>query len=63
MKKSVENIREVEVEDALIANLDIFKELFSLDKEVRLIKRQLRLIDGKYRLDILLAVGNEMLLV
>jgi hypothetical protein len=63
MKKAAENIREAEIEDALVANLDNFKEMLCLEKEMRFISRQLRLIDGKNRLDILLAVGNEILLV
>lgn len=57
------NIREAEVEDALIAYLDIFRELLGVDKEIRLIARQLRLVDGKRRLDVLLAVGDEIFLV
>jgi len=63
MKKVSENIRESEVEDALIAYLDILKEILNVDKEVRLITRQLRLIEGKKRLDILLAVGDEIFLI
>lgn len=63
MKKFTENISEAEVEDALISNLDILKEMFDLDKDIRLITRQLRLIDGKRRLDILLAVGDEIFLI
>lgn len=58
-----ENIREAEVEDALIANLDIFKEILGVDREIRLIARQLRLVDGQRRLDILLAVGDEIFLI
>lgn len=63
MKRDIENIRESEVEDALISNLDIFKEILKLNKEVRLITRQLRLIEGKRRLDVLLAVGDEIFLI
>lgn len=63
MKKISDNIRESEVEDALVANLDIFRVMLNIDKEVRLITRQLRLIDGKKRLDILLAIGNEIFLI
>lgn len=63
MKKVNENIRESEVEDALIAYLDILKEILNVDKEVRLIARQLRLINGKKRLDILVAVGDEIFLI
>jgi len=63
MKKLIENIRESEIEDALITYLDIFKEILNVDKEIRLITRQLRLIDGKKRLDILLAVGDEIFLI
>lgn len=63
MKRILENIRESEVEDALVANLDIFKAMLGIDKEVRLITRQLRLIDGKKRLDLLLAVGDEIFLI
>lgn len=63
MRQSPENIREAEVEDALIANLEIFQEILGLDKEVHLISRQLRLVNGKRRLDILLSHGNQILLV
>ncbi|MBN2373891.1 hypothetical protein JXL19_08910 [bacterium] len=63
MKRNLENIRESEIEDALVANIDIFKVILSIDKEVRFITRQLRLIDGKKRLDILLAVGDEIFLI
>ena len=63
MKKILENIRESEVEDALIANLDIFKVIMGIAKEIRLITRQLRLIDGKKRLDILLSIGDEIFLI
>lgn len=63
MKKVLENIRESEVEDALIAYLDILKEILSVDKDIRLITRQLRLVNGKKRLDILVAVGDEIFLI
>jgi hypothetical protein len=63
MKKVSENIRESEVEDALVTYLDILKEILNIDKEVRLVTRQLRLVEGKKRLDILLAVGDEIFLI
>ena len=63
MQRIIEDIRESEIEDALIANLEVFRELLNLEKDVRLITRQLRLIDGKKRLDILLAVGDQIFLV
>lgn len=63
MGKVTKNIRESEVEDALITYLDILKEVLKVKKEVRLITRQLRMIDGKKRLDILLAVGDEIFLI
>lgn len=63
MKKVIENIRESEVEDALITYLDILKEILNVTEEVRLITRQLRLVNGKKRLDILLAVGDELFLI
>lgn len=63
MRQPLENIREAEVEDALIANLGIFKEILNLDEEVHLISRQLRLVNGKRRLDVLLSHGNQILLV
>jgi len=58
-----ENIRESEVEDALISNLDIFRKILGLEKEIRLLTRQLRLVDGKQRLDILLVIGDEIFLI
>jgi DNA-binding transcriptional ArsR family regulator len=63
MKRIIENIRESEIEDALVANLDIFKLMLNINKEVRLITRQLRLVDGRKRLDILLAVGDKIFLI
>lgn len=63
MKESLENIRESEVEDALISYLDILKDILDIEKDIRLIARQLRLIEGKKRLDILLAVGDEIFLI
>ena len=63
MGKVTKDIRESEVEDALITYLDILKEVLKAEKEVRLITRQLRMIDGKKRLDILLAVGDEIFLI
>jgi len=47
MGKVTKDIRESEVEDALITYLDILKEVLKAEKEVRLITRQLRMIDGK----------------
>ncbi len=63
MKSRSENIRESEVEDALLAQLDILRELLDVGQGIRLIARQLRLIDGQRRLDILLAAGGEIVLV
>ena len=63
MKTVNENIREAEVEDALIAYLDIFREVLGVDKEIHLIARQFRLVEGKRRLDVLLAVGDEIFLI
>jgi len=63
MKKFAENIREAEVEDAIVTYLDILKEILATENEIRLIVRQLRLIEGEKRLDILLAVGDEIFLI
>lgn len=63
MKRYIENIRESEIEDALITYLDILKELININTEVRLITRQLRLLDRQKRLDILLALGDEIFLI
>jgi hypothetical protein len=63
MRQLSENIREAEVEDALVANIGIFNEILTLGGEVRLISRQLRLINGRRRLDILLLYQDQILLV
>lgn len=63
MGRASSNILESEVEDALIGHLDILKEVLGVAEDVRLITRQLRLVDGKKRLDILVTVGHELFLV
>lgn len=63
MEKRSESIRESQIEDALVAYLDILRNLLGIKAEVRLIGRQIHLADGKRRLDILLAVENEIVLV
>jgi len=56
-------ILESEIEDALVTYLDILKDILSIKEEIRLITRQLQLGDEKKRLDILLAAGDEILLI
>src|SRR3972149_3483597 len=63
MAKQVNEILESEIESALVAHLDILRGILTTENEIRLISRQLRLADGERRLDILLAVGNEILLI
>jgi len=63
MEKQISEIAESEIENALVAHLDILRGILATEEEVRLISRQLRLAEGKKRLDILLTVGHEIFLV
>ncbi len=62
--KNIENnIKESQVEEALVANLDYLRRLLGLDQDLRLIARQLRMHQGEQRLDLLLTHGKELCLV
>jgi len=62
-KKKHTNIRESEVEEALVSNLIYLKRLLSLTYDLRLIARQLRLKSGDQKLDLLIAHGKELCLL
>jgi len=62
-KKKHTNIRESEVEEALVSNLVYLKKLLSLTYDLRLIARQLRLKSGDKKLDLLIAHGTELCLL
>ncbi|MCU0239914.1 MAG: hypothetical protein MUC29_10770, partial [Pyrinomonadaceae bacterium] len=62
-QKQQNNISENQIEDALASNLLLLKDILQLDFELKLIARQLRLIDGEKRLDLLLFGGKDLFLV
>ena len=62
-KKKHINIRESEVEEALVSNLIYMKRLLGLTYDLRLIARQLRLKSGEQKLDLLITHGKELCLI
>ena len=57
-------IREAEIEDALVAHIEILKSVLGISaREAHLIGRQIHLKDGTKRLDILLAVEDQIYLI
>jgi len=61
--KKLNNIRESEVEDALVSNLFYLKKILNLAYDIKIIARQLKLKSGEQRLDLLLAHGKELCLI
>ena len=57
------NISESQIEDALVLNLKFLQQLISSPTELTLIARQLRLNQGKDRIDLLLLNAKELLLI
>jgi len=57
-----EKIKESEIEEALIADLGLLKNILELDNEPKVIARQLHL-RSESRLDLLLSSGSEIILV
>ena len=57
------NIKENQVEEALISDLDYLRRLIGLTYDIKIIARQFRLKSGKQRLDILLSHQNEICLI
>ncbi len=57
------NIKESEVEEALVSNLIYMKRLLGLTYDLKLIARQLRLKSGEQKLDLLVAHGKELCLI
>lgn len=61
--KKHNNIKETEVEEALVSNLLYLQKILNLVHDVKIIGRQLRLKSGEQRLDLLIAHGKELCLV
>jgi len=61
--KKHNNIRESEVEEALVSNLFYLKNILNLIYDVKIIARQLKLKSGEQRLDLLITHGNELCLI
>jgi len=61
--KKHNNIRESEVEDALVANLFYLKQILNLTYNIKLIARQLELKSREQRLDLLVTHGKELCLI
>jgi hypothetical protein len=62
-RKSQNNIKESEVEEAFVSDLEILRDLLGLSLGLKLIARQLYLKDGEQRLDLLLSCGKLLLLI
>lgn len=62
-RKSQNNIKESEVEEAFVSDLKILRDLLGLSRDLKLIARQLYLKDGEQRLDLLLSCGKLLLLI
>jgi DNA-binding transcriptional ArsR family regulator len=61
--KKHNNIRESEVEDALVSNLFYLKKTLNLTYDIKIIARQLELKSREQRLDLLIAHGKELCLI
>jgi len=61
--KKHNNIKESEVEEAIVSNLFYLKKSLNLTYDVKLIARQLKLRSGEQRLDLLIAHGEELCLI
>lgn len=62
-KKQHNNIKESEVEEALVSNLLFLKKILHLTSDTKVIARQLPLKSGDQRLDLLIAHGKELCLI
>lgn len=62
-EKHHDNISESQVEEALVLNLAYLQEILGLERELRLVARQMRLRDGDRRIDLLVASGQELHLI
>lgn len=62
-QKHHNNISENQVEEALVSNLSFLKQILQTDDELKLLARQLRLLDGEQRLDLLLIGGKTLYLI
>lgn len=62
-EKRHDNISESQVEEALVLNLAYLQELLELERELRVVARQMWLRDGERRIDLLIASGHELHLV
>lgn len=62
-EKRHDNISESQVEEALVLNLSYLQELLGLERQLRIVARQMWLRDGARRIDLLVASGQELHLV
>lgn len=62
-RKSHNNIKESEVEEALVSDLTAIRDLLGLSHDLKLIARQLQLKGGEQRIDLLLSCGKQLLLI
>lgn len=61
--KKHNNIRENEVEDALVSNILYLKKILNLTYDLKIIARQLKVKSGEQRLDLLIIHGKELCLI
>jgi hypothetical protein len=62
-QKRHNNISESQVEEAIIRNLHYLNKILCLDKEIRLISKQLWIKDRKERIDLLVSHGKSIVLI
>lgn len=61
--KQDSNMRESQVEDALVTNLVFLSKMLKLPPDIKMITRQLRLKSGEARIDLLLSSGKNLCLI
>jgi len=62
-EKRHDNISESQVEEAFVVNLAYLQEILGLERELRIVARQMRLLDGERRIDLLVASGQALHLI